>query len=96
MAQVFVAEATSHGPLHAVRRDHVVEFLHDSIDLQPVVGVAGAPVNQRQAADRLEALTRQALVQRQPLEGPVLAWARDADHASPQRATLSLATDCQI
>ena len=73
------AEADDAGPDDAGQHRDVVELLDHALDDQPVLDVAGREVDHREVAERPDALALQPLVERQALEGAVLARARDAD-----------------
>ena len=59
--------------------DDVVELLDHALDHQPVLDVAGGEVDHGEVAERADALARQPLVEREAVEGAVLARAGDAD-----------------
>ena len=65
--------------MHAGQGGDVVELLDHALDHQPVLDVAGGEVDHREVAERADALAREALVEREAVEGAVLARAGDAD-----------------
>ena len=74
-------EADRHRPAHARQHGDVVQLLDHALDPQPMHGVAGAQVDDHQAAARLGIAPHQLLVQRQPGEGAVLARLGQPDHS---------------